>query len=187
MQSFIEQHRPLILRHARALVHAHPEKFAAVDVAREIELELGQLAKTRGLTAQQILAPDNYLRLVAKHALGRARRRRALIEQLAAGDDLDALSKDIAELDSDLPGLPALPSPEGESARATLDKLKDALAPADALIVALLLEDDGSMDDVAGWLSMPMEEVAFARERILLKAASLGIQAAPREDRRGGA
>jgi hypothetical protein len=186
VQSFIEQHRPLILRHARSLVQAHPEKFAAEDVAREIELELGQLAKSRGLTEAQILAPDTYLRVVAKHALGRARRRRALIEQLAAGDDLDALSKDIAELDSDLPGLPPLPSPEGEKARATLDKLKDAVAPADALIVALLLEDDGSMDDVAGWLSMPMEEVAFARERILTKAAALGIQAdAPREDRRG--
>ncbi len=186
MQSFIEQHRPLILRHARALVRAHPEKFAAEDVAREMELELGQLAKHRGLTEAKILAPDAYLRVVAKHAVGRARRRRALLEQLAAGDDLDALSKDMAELDSDLPGLPALPAPEGEKARATLDKLKDALSPSDALIVALLLEDDGSMDDVAGWLSMPMAEVAFARERILAKAASIGIEPdAPREDRPG--
>ncbi len=167
-------------------MHAHPEKFAAEDVAREMELELGQLAKVRGLTAEQVLAPDHYLRLVAKHALGRARRRRALLEQLAAGDDLDALSKDIAELDSDLPALPPSPSPDGEKARTTLDKLKEALAPSDALVAALLLEDDGSMDDVAGWLSMSMEEVAFARERILRKATALGIEAEQRrEDRRG--
>jgi DNA-directed RNA polymerase specialized sigma24 family protein len=186
VHSFVEMHRPLILRHARALVREHPEKFAAEDVAREIELELGQLAKHHALTEASITSPDRYLRIVAKHALGRAKRRRALIEQLAAGDDLDALSKDIAELDSDLPPLPATPSPEGAKARATLEELKDALPPADALIVALLLEDDMTLDDVAASLAMPLEEVAFARERILHKAAAIGIEAdAPREDRRG--
>ncbi len=187
VQSFIEQHRPLILRHARAMVSAHPEKFAAEDVAREIEIELVQLGKQRGLTPEGVHAPDPYVRLIAKHALGRAKRRRALLEQLAAGDDLDALSKDIAELDSDLPPLPFAPSPEGAKARATLERLKDALSPSDALIVALLLEDDATMDEVAGWLAMPIEEVAFARERILSKAAFLGIEGEPpRDDRRGG-
>jgi DNA-directed RNA polymerase specialized sigma24 family protein len=187
VHSFVEQHRPLILRHARALVQGYGEKFAAEDVAREIELELGQLAKNCGLTGESITAPDRYLRTVAKHALGRAKRRRTLIEQLAAGDDLDALSKDIAELDSDLPPMPLAPSPEGTKARETLDRLKDALSPGDALVAALLLEDDTSMDDVAAAVAMPMEEIAAARERILAKAAALGIEPdAPREDRRGG-
>ena len=189
MQSFIEQHRPLILRHARALMQPHPERFAAEDVAREMELELDQLARHRGLSAEQVLAPDSYLRVVAKHALGRARRRRALLEQLAAGDDLEALSKDMAELDADLPGLPVPPSPEGEKARAILDKLKDSLSPSDALVAALLLEDDGTMDDVAGCLSMPVEEIASARARILETAASIGllaeVPADARDERRG--
>jgi hypothetical protein len=189
VQSFIEQHRSLILRHARAQITVHPEKFAAEDVVREMELELAQLGQNRGLTDAQVLAPDNYLRVLAKHALRRARRRRALLEQLAAGDDLEALSKDMAELDADLPPLPAPPSPAGQKARATLESLKDALVPQDALVAALLLEDDASVDDVAGWLSMPPDEVVAARERILSAAASLGIEHEPPgeslEDRRG--
>jgi hypothetical protein len=182
VQSFIEQHRSLILRHARALITAHPERFAAEDVAREMELELGQLAQSRGLTGAQILAPDKYLRILAKHALRRAKRRRALLEQLAAGDDLEALSKDMAELDADLPPLPAPPSPEGQKARATLDRLKDSLSAPDALVAALLFEDDGSLDEVAGWLAMPVEDVASARERILSLAASIGIEHEARGD-----
>ena len=184
MQSFIEQQRPLILRNARTLVRLHPEKFAAEDVAREVELELQQLARNRGLTAEGVHSPDPYIRLIARHALGRAKRRRALLEQVAAGDDLDALSKDITELASDLPPLPAPRRPEGERARATLERLKDALCPCDALVVALLLEDDASANDVAGWLAMPLEEVAHARERILATAVSLGIEAQAAEDRR---
>jgi hypothetical protein len=168
---------------------AHPEKFAAEDVAREIGLELEQLAQHRGLTPAQVLAPDNYLRVLAEHALRRARRRRALLEQLAAGDDLDALSHDMAELDADLPPLPVPPSPAGEKARTTLERLKDALLPQDALVAALLFEDDASADDVGGWLSMPPEDVSAARERILAAAAALGIDddsaGEPREDQRG--
>jgi hypothetical protein len=185
VQSFIEQHRPLILRHARELVRLQPEKCAAEDVAREVELELQQLARNRSLTAEAVHSPDPYIRLIARHALGRAKRRRALLEQLAAGDDLDALSKDITVLDSDLPPLPAPRSPEGEKARATLERLKDALSPKDALVASLLLEDDASVDDVAGWLTMPLEDVAHARERILATAVSLGIEAeaAPEERR----
>jgi hypothetical protein len=182
VQSFIEQHRSLILRHARALMTAQPERFAAEDVAREIELELGQLAHNRGLKEAEILAPDKYLRILAKHALRRAKRRRALLEQLAAGDDLEALSKDMAELDADLPALPAPPSSEGQKARATLDRLKDALSAPDALIAALLFEDDSGVDEVSGWLAMPIDEVASARERILAMSASIGIEHEARGD-----
>jgi DNA-directed RNA polymerase specialized sigma24 family protein len=186
MQAFVEQHRPLILRHARAAVRLHSEKIALEDVAREIELELTQLGKEKGLTPERVHSPDHFLRTIAKHALGRAKRRRTLIDQLAAGDDLDALSTDLASLDSDLAPLPAAPSAEGKAARDALEKLKDALAPRDALIAALLFEDDGTMEEVCDELSMPLEEVAAARERILSAAASQGIAPAPGEDRRGG-
>ncbi|HEY2509788.1 MAG TPA: hypothetical protein VGI39_03000 [Polyangiaceae bacterium] len=185
MQGFVEQHRPLILRHARTVVRLHSEKIALEDVAREIELELSQLAKERGLTVDKIHSPDHFLRVVAKHALGRAKRRRTLIDQLAAGDDLDALSTDLSALDSDLVALPALRSSDGATARDTLEKLKDALKPRDALVAALLFEDDGTMEDVCEELAMPMEEVAAARERVLTAAAALGIAPEPREERRG--
>jgi DNA-directed RNA polymerase specialized sigma24 family protein len=186
MQGFVELHRPLILRHARAVVRTHQEKIPLEDVAREIELELGQLAKEKGLDSTQIHSPDHFLRTIAKHAMGRAKRRRTLIDQLAAGDDLDALSTDLAALDSDLAALPAPPSPEGAAARDALEKLKDALSPRDALVAALLFEDDGTMDEVAEQLTMPMEEVAAARERVLSAAAAQGIApTAPRDERRG--
>lgn len=185
MQAFIEQHRHLILRRARAIVELHADKIALEDVAREIEIELVQLGKERGLTPESIHSPDLFLRTIAKHALGRAKRRRTLIDQLAAGDDLDALSSDLAALDSDQAPLPAAPTPEGMAARAALEKLKDALSPRDALVAALLFEDDGSMDAVAEGLAMPMEDVASARERILTAAAGLGIAPEPRDDRRG--
>jgi hypothetical protein len=186
VESFIEEHRPLILRHARALVRLHPDKCAAEDVAKEVELELMQLSQRQGLTPEKIHAPDQYLRMVSKHAFQRAKRRRALLDQLSAGDDLDALSTDTAEVEQDLPPLPSVPSSDGEDARDTLDRLKDALAPSDALVCALLLEDDATMDDVSIWLEMPMKDLALARERILATAASIGIEPEAREERRGG-
>jgi hypothetical protein len=41
------------------------------------------------------------------------------------------------------------------------------------------------MDDVSAWISMPPKDLAAARERILTKAASLGIEPERRADRRG--
>jgi DNA-directed RNA polymerase specialized sigma24 family protein len=146
--------------------------------------------KEKGLDPAKIHSPDPFLRAVARHALGRAKRRRTLIEQLAAGDDLDAISADLTALDADLAPLPGDRTSEGGAARATLEKLKDALAPHDALILALLFEDDGTMEEVAEDLAMPMEDVAAARDRILEAAAAHEVQdvagAAPAEDRRGG-
>ncbi len=186
MQAFIDQHRALILRHARGIVRAQGDKTAVEDVACEIELVLEQMA-IKGLDAAKVASPDPFLRAVAKHALGRAKRRRRLIEQLAAGDDLDALSKDLEALDADLPSLTLEPSPEGAGARATLETLKDALGPRDALVAALLFEDDATMDEVVEAISISMEDLAAARERVIRKAASLGLVTvdASANDRRG--
>jgi DNA-directed RNA polymerase specialized sigma24 family protein len=174
VRSFIEEHRALILRHARVVVRAAGEKTAVEDVACELELVLEQMA-TRGLDARKIVSPDAFVRAMAKHALGRAKRRRALIDQLAAGDDLEALSKDLDLLDRDLPSPALEPTPDGTAARTKLETLKESLSPKDALLCALLYEDDGSMDEVCEALSIPMEELAVARERVLEKAASQGI------------
>jgi DNA-directed RNA polymerase specialized sigma24 family protein len=181
--SFIDQHRALVLRHARAIVRTQGDKTAVEDVACEMELVLEQMVE-KGLDLEKISSPDQFLRAIARHALGRAKRRRRLIEQLAAGDDLGALSKDLEALDADLPTLSLEPSPEGTEARATLERLKDALTPRDALVAALLFEDDGTMDEVAVALSIPMEELATTRERLLRKAASLGVAVEPSADNR---
>ncbi len=174
MLSFIDQHRALVLRHSRAIVRAQGDKTAVEDVACEMELVLEQMVE-KGLDPEKVSSPDLFLRAIARHALGRAKRRRRLIEQLAAGDDLGALSKDLEALDADLPLISLDASAEGTEARITLERLKDALTPRDALVAALLFEDDGTMDEVAQALSMPMEELAATRERIIHKAASLGM------------
>jgi DNA-directed RNA polymerase specialized sigma24 family protein len=168
--TFIDQHRALVLRHSRTIVRAQGDKTAVEDVACEMELVLEQMVE-KGLDPQKVSSPDQFLRAIARHALGRAKRRRRLIEQLAAGEDLPALSLD--------------PSTEGTEARTTLERLKEALPPRDALVAALLFEDDATMDEVAQALSIPMEELATTRERVIHKAASLGIiPEAPGDNRR---
>jgi DNA-directed RNA polymerase specialized sigma24 family protein len=174
VRAFIDEHRALILRHARVAVRSSADKTAVEDVACEIELVLEQLS-SRGLAPQKITSPDPFVRAIAKHALGRAKRRRTLIDQLAAGDDLDALSKDLDALDADLPSPSLEPTPEGAAARAKLERLKESLSPRDALLCALLFEDDGTMDEVAEALTIPLETLASVRERVLEKAASQGI------------
>jgi DNA-directed RNA polymerase specialized sigma24 family protein len=182
--TFIDQHRALVLRHSRTIVRAQGDKTAVEDVACEMELVLEQMVE-KGLDPQKVSSPDQFLRAIARHALGRAKRRRRLIEQLAAGDDLGALSKDLEALDADLPALSLDPSTEGTEARTTLERLKEALPPRDALVAALLFEDDATMDEVAQALSIPMEELATTRERVIHKAASLGIiPEAPGDNRR---
>ncbi len=185
MQHFVDEHRALILRHSRAHVKAVGEKIAPEDVAREIELMVTQLADTTALTAADIVAPDAYVRSLVKHATGRARRRRTLIEQLAAGDDLAALSRDLAALDADLPPPPAPPSDGAIAARAALEGVKDALSPADALVFALLVEDDGTVEDVAAAVATTTQEVSAALERALAVAAARGLQGVERDERRG--
>jgi hypothetical protein len=175
VQDFLDEHRALILRHARAHVNVPSDKITPEDVAREIELELTQLG-ARGLTAASIDAPDAYVRSLVKHAAGRARRRRTLVEQLAAGDDLEALANDLGALDADLAPLPEPASPGAMAARATLEKVKDALSPSDALVFALLIEDDSALDDVAAWLGVSLPEAAAARDRVLETAKAQGIE-----------
>ena len=179
VQGFVDEHRALILRHALAFTSANGEKIPPEDVAREIELILVQLGSVKELTPAAIEAPDAYLRAIAKHATGRAKRRRTLIEQLAAGDDLDALSADLAALDADLPPLPAPAPRDAKDARTLLDRVKRALPPRDALVFALLFEDGEAIEDVASTIGMAIEEVATARERILEAAATNGVPSDP--------
>jgi DNA-directed RNA polymerase specialized sigma24 family protein len=184
LQDFVDAHRALIFRHARAHVKTYGEKIPAEDVAREIELELTQLGNA-GLTSAAIDSPSAYVVSLVKHATGRAKRRHTLIEQLAAGDDLDALSKDLSELDADLHALPTPASPIANDARNTLDRMKDALSPQDALVFALLVEDEQSLEEVASTIGLSIADVASSRERILDVASQqdVPIDPEPRAER----
>ncbi len=184
MQAFVTAHRPLILKHARAFVRANAEKIAGEDVAREVELVLAQLGEQRGIAAAQIESPDSYLRMIVLHAARRARRRYTLIQQIAAGDDLGAVTDDLKSLDSDLPEPPSPASVDAKAARALLDSVKDKLTPKDRLFFALLFEDDGTVDDVARALGSPLDAVGSSRDRALKTAGELAIEG--EGDRRGG-
>lgn len=175
MREFVTEHRALLSKHARIYVRANAEKIPAEDVAREIELIVTQLSKERGLTSAQVKSPDAFIRAVVRHAAGRAKRRRKLIEQVAAGDDLQAFTDDLSALDRDLPELEFASTPKSSSARATLDGVKNALKPRDALVFALLVEDDATAEDVARMLTMPLSEVHEARKRILTTTAARGL------------
>ncbi len=185
MQAFVTAHRPLILKHARAFVRANAEKIAGEDVAREVELVLAQLAEQRGIKPEQIESPDSYLRAIVLHAARRAKRRHTLIQQIAAGDDLEAVTDDLESLDSDLPESPAPASADAKAARALLDRVTEKLSPKDRLFFALLFEDDGTVDDVARALGSPLDAVGGSRDRALKIAAELEIEG--EGDRRGAA
>ncbi len=121
-----------------------------------------------------------------RHAAGRAKRRHTLIQQVAAGDDLKAVSEDLASLDADLPPPPSAPGPEAAEARARLDALKATLRPHDRLVFSLLIEDDSSEDSVATSIGISETDVRAARDRMLESAADLKIEGGEPE-RRGPA
>ena len=171
VREFLAEHKDLVLKHARAHVRKAGELIAAEDVARELELELAQLAQHRDLEPKSIGSPDALLRSMVKHATGRAKRRRKLVEQIAAGDDLQAVSEDLAALDSDLADTGAGEGEAARAARAALDRVKAKLTPRDALIFALLVEDDLGLAEVGAALSLPLDAVDAARARILEVAA----------------
>jgi hypothetical protein len=176
------QHRTLILKHARAYVRANAEKIPAEDVAREIELMLVQLERRTALAPATVGQLDACLRSVVRYACGRAKRRRKLVEQVAAGDDLAAMADDLRALDDDLPDPPTLFAPEAVEAKEVVDAIKGKLTPHDALIFALLYEDDATPEEVERFLSVPPEVVVDARDRIFQASVELGVR--PASDRR---
>jgi DNA-directed RNA polymerase specialized sigma24 family protein len=175
VRDFVHEHRALLVKHARHYVQANAEKIPLEDVAREIELECAQLASDRGVSYDQVAGADAFFRSIVKHAAGRAKRRRKLIEQIAAGDDLEAFSEDLKALDRDLP-TPVLAADEmSKRARATLDTIKKRLPARDALVFALLVEDDSTLEEVARTLSLALSDVNAALGRALVIAEELGV------------
>lgn len=184
MQEFLTEHRALVLKHARAHAKTSGDKVPPEDIARELELVLLQLGKAKGLTPKAIASPDGYVRSLVMHAAHRAKRRRTLIEQISAGDDLQAIGEDLTALDADLPDMPGPIGPDAAFANDTLRKLKGKLSARDALLCALYYEDGLTAEEVARTVSTPVSDLTAARERILRAAGEVGIE--PDSDRRGG-
>jgi hypothetical protein len=180
-RAFIREHRALLYKHARGYARTHADKTSVEDIAREMELMLTHLG-ARGTRFEGIASPDSYFRLLVRHAVGRARRRRTLIQQVAAGDDLHAVSDDLSALDADLPETPAPLDQEAREARELLDAVKERLSPWDRLVFALLIEDEETLEDAAAHITSPFAVVGDARARILQEAANARIHADP--DRR---
>ncbi len=179
VRDFVYEHRALILKHARTHARANGDKVPAEDIAREMELVLEQLNQQKTIELGSVESPDAYLRGIVLHAARRAKRRRTLIDQIAAGDDLQAISDDLGALDSDLPEAPLPLSVEAKAARAALDGIREKLSPRDALIFALLIEDDASLDEVARILATSPSDVSGARERIMHHAETLNVASEP--------
>lgn len=181
-RAFVRDHRALLFKHARAYVRQHSEKTTVEDIAREMELMLTQLGTKGGVSFANIPSPDAYFRTLVRQAVGRARRRRTLIQQVAAGDDLHAVAGDLAALDADLPSAPSPLDAEAKEARELLDSVKERLSASDRLVFAVLVEDDETVESVASHLSKPFAHVDEARTRILKEAAAARVHADP--DRR---
>jgi hypothetical protein len=174
VERYVTGHRALLLKHARAVVRAGSEKVSSEDVARELELIVEQLAG-KGVDFDGLTSPDRYLRTLVRHAVGRTKRRHTLIEQVAAGDDLQAISQELARLDADLPKAPDADDDESLSLRKKLDAIREALSPKDRLVFALLIDDDATESRVAEMLGQPLEAIGEARARILEVAGEHGI------------
>ena len=176
MRQFLSDHRVLVMKHARSHVRSHNEKIPAEDVAREMELEATQLAHQKKLTATGVTSPDAFFRSLVKHATGRARRRRKLVEQIAAGDDLQELTIDLAALDADLPQPFVEPTAEAKAAREKLDQIQDQLTARDRLVFSLLISDDGAEEDVARALALRLQEIEVVSARVDALAKVAGIE-----------
>jgi DNA-directed RNA polymerase specialized sigma24 family protein len=188
MQTFLTDHQALILRNARAHVNnlSPAERLPAEDIAREVHLIFEGMVKSVGLKPETIDDPDGYIRDIVPHAARRARRRKMLIEQISAGDDLVAIREELSTLDSDLPRLPSPRSDQANDARRHLDALKEALPPRDALIAALLFEDDLGTDDACFALGMDPSTIQDASARILAQALRIAKEGSEESHSRHG-
>ncbi len=164
MSNFVQANRALLVKHARASLKTGRDSLALSDVVAELDLVLRQMIDARAVDPAAMAAPDALIRSLAKHAYGRARRRHLLVEQVAAGDDLEAISSDIAGLDGDLPDLVTIRVTDSRAiaARSKLNGIKSKLSPANSLLSALLFEDDLGDDEVAELLHIGEGRVADA-------------------------
>ncbi len=164
MSTFVQANRALLVKHARASLKQGRDSLALSDVVAELELVVRQMLEANALDPAALASPDALIRSLSRHAYGRARRRHMLVEQVAAGDDLEAISTDITGLDGDLPELAAIrfTDPRAAASRTKLDGIKAKLSPPDALLATLVFEDSLNDDEVSELLHIDESRVAQA-------------------------
>src|SRR5262249_29222434 len=117
--------------------------------------------------------PEAYLRVAVRHAVHRARRRRAIVERLADDGDVSEATADGARLDAEPAPDPHAPPRRAHDARLTLDALRRQLRPRDALVLGLLVEDGLDIEEVAAKLGTTLNNVYQMRHRILTAAREI--------------
>ncbi len=170
---FVELHQALVLKLARAHVRASGERVPPEDLAHEIQMMLEALEK-RGTDVLKMPSPDRFLRDAMPVAAARARRRQTLLVQVSAGDDLGQISAELAVVDAELPEAPKADSDASIQARAKLDAITAGLAPSDALVFSLLIEDDRGIDGAAAALTGSATTVTACLGRVAALVRELG-------------
>lgn len=173
---FVELHQALLVKHARASTKLATDDRGPPLPAEDVTAELVRLLEdleSSGVELGSITSPNAYLRKCVPVALSRARRRRTLLAQVTAGDDLDAVSTDIKRVDAELPFPPEPPTAEAIDARARLDAVLAGLRPHDALIFALVVEDDRGVEGAGLAITRAAEEARASFERGLAVAREL--------------
>ncbi|HQY62040.1 MAG: hypothetical protein IPF92_02355 [Myxococcales bacterium] len=163
---FVELHAALLVKHARAHAAHTPDSLAPEDLVAELARVL-EGVESSGVDLFAIPSPDGYLRAAMPLVGRRAKRRRTLLEQITSGDDVDAVSADLAALEAELPPAPAPTSAAARDARARLDAVHAGLSPRDALAFALCFEDDRQLEGAASALTTATEDLAASRARAL--------------------
>lgn len=174
---FVEVHQALLVKHARANANAAQDERVAVppeDLTAEL-VRLLEDVETSGVDLGALTSPDGYLRKCIPVAQSRARRRRTLLDQVTAGDDLAAVSGDLKEVDSELPPPPTPDSEASIAARKKLDSLYSGLRPHDALVVSLVVEDDRGVAGAALALTLSVDDTAPSLVRAIELAREIGI------------
>ncbi|HEY2511275.1 MAG TPA: sigma-70 family RNA polymerase sigma factor [Polyangiaceae bacterium] len=168
MRAFLETYAAFILRLARGVVGEARGALTAEDLAHEVIVDLLRMHDAGTFDPARVENPEGYLRVVVRNAGHRARRRTTRGEALGRADDAAAPGEDGGPpLDSE-----RAPSPEELTrrtldARRTLERLKRALRPRDALVLALLVEERLDIEEIAVRIGTTRNNIYQIRHRIL--------------------
>ncbi len=165
MRAFLELHAPLLLRLARA--HASTPADAQ-DVAQDVAAQLLRMSRQGSFDPRTVEIPEAYLRVAVRNASARSRKRRALLEPLAADD-----GEEHAARGDDAPPTPEELTQDAVDKRRWLEALKAKLRPRDAAAFAMLVEDQMEIDEVAEALGTSANNVYQMRHRILAVAKDM--------------
>lgn len=173
-QDFAELHQALLVKHARAYARTTPDSLPPEDLTAELVRVLEGLEES-GVDLLVAKSPDAYLRSCMPIVARRAGRRRTLLGQVTAGDDLSAVSTDLGEVEKELPPAPREATEAHKTARKKLESIHAGLTPHDALVFSLIFEDDRKVEGAAQALTLSTEEASAVEGRALALVRELRI------------